>query len=628
MGINFNSEPVDEWLITPQVTVPESGQLQFLAYIDPLFLFDLTYVDWEAMAFTEKHTSATLQIMVKPQDGEWSMAKDFVNDYMEFSLEELMTMTPSALQLKTVSLSDYSGQTVQVGFRYVGTDGNTMFIDNVFIGQPAMEVSFTWPQGNLFYGLSGDFSALNYSIPVLPVYTPLTWTNTTDVEDASFTWLYHSATTNDYDFTTTTDLTETYYPDYTSEFTTRNNLYYTPTLSGEAPGYSTGSINKYTYFQAGGKPEWEAKDPQGNKTILDMTLSTFDIQTEGLTIVGVANDDQAATPIYGYNSFTDKFWTDYTFQGQEEEGEGVKMTAILNYFLTPLSPMVIEGVTAFGRGQIGENAEFTIEIIPLSEEGTMTEPIATAKCKGNQMNMFESGMQNAISIPFIFETPLVMSSEVCDMYVVRLSGFNDPENVTYFAPYQSEKDNPDGMALGWIEKEITMSGNTRISLTPTANYTAFTSFALNLNAYYPWMADRGEKVESITICTTPVELPLSTYHDASEITATTVDGNELPEWLDVQISGRYGTAKAVLTGKGEGVRSCDMLLSAPGVSKKVTVNFNSDPSGIDSVDDNNEDTISEIFNISGQRVTDIDNLNPGVYIIRYASGKVKKMAVK
>ena len=80
-----------------------------------------------------------------------------------------------------------------------------------------------------------------------------------------------------------------------------------------------------------------------------------------------------------------------------------------------------------------------------------------------------------------------MSQDICSAYVLRFSGFNDPDNVTYFAPYQSAVDNPDGFALGWVQKEITMNGETKSSLTPVAYYSGFQSFAIMVDGAYPWL---------------------------------------------------------------------------------------------------------------------------------------------
>ncbi len=618
--IQFQTGAKDEWLITPAVTLPAYPSLYYNAYVDPIFLFDLNCVDWDAFVFTEVRPSANLQVLVKAEgDAEWTTIKDYFDEYKAYSLSELFDMSPDALEKQAIDLAAYAGKKVQVAFRYVGADGNTMYIDDVMLSNPCLEAKYSFPLGALYFGIAKDFSGLTLSMPVYPVGQELVWYNMTEESGITSQWQYHDWATNEILTTNDQDLTAIYYPDYSNDFTCRNNCYNSPILTVSKEGAAPGSYSLYDYFQAGGRAEWSISGE-----IKSYGMFPFDFNTEGFDFVVADNDMGVGIPIYGYSSDVDKYWTDYTFGGEEGEGEGVKMVAIMNYYFPQEKPIVFSNAWVSAKGQIGENAEFKLEVIPLSDEGTLTEAIATATCKGSEMIMTEGGgNQNYYTIPFTFAAPVVMSSDVCMSYVIRLSGFNDAANVTYFAPYQSVTANPDGYALGWIEKEISMGGETRSSLSPQATYTDYTSFAIAIDGAYPWLYTSKEEVaiseEGVQ------EVSLGSYYDGSELTATQADGSALPEWLNVALSGRYGDSKAVFTASGDQAGVCVVKISAAGVEAIIKVTYDGSASAEMVVSDS-ENAASQMYNLNGQKVA--GNPAAGIYIIRKANGEVSKKVIR
>lgn len=618
----FDVNPKDEWIVSPVVDVPEFPKLYYKAYVSPAFLFQMTEetVNWETYEFIEKRMAANVQVLVRAEeDTDWTVVKDYYEEYSSsnLSLYDLLMMEPSELENFSIDLADFKGKRIQVAFRYYGADGNTNIIDAVRVSNPSLEASYSWPLGTLFYGLNPDFSALSLSIPVEPVNVPLTWYNTTEDYTASFTWNYQNANTEDVT-SNETDLTETYRPDYSSDFTSRNNCYVVPTLIATAQGAAPGEFKSYDYFQCGGKAEWWL---QG--TLTQFGMSVFDTNTEGLDIAVVDNDMEAGIPVFGYSSDVDQFWTDYTFQGDEGEGDGVKLTGILNYYFTQEAPIVISGAWVHAKGLIGENAEFTLDIIPIDDEtGEMTSPIATAKVKGSELIMTEGGTKNFYALPFSFEAPVVLSQMDYFSYVVRLSGFNDPENVEWFAPYQSVFDNPDGYALGWIEKAITYNGETNSSLSPVVNYTeGLQSFSIVLDAAYPWLDAENTEVEISGAAV--AEAALGSYYDGSQLTATLPDGSALPEWLTVTTEGRYGTAKAIFSATGNEPASCTVKIAAPGVAKAFHVSYDGF-SGVSGINADDNSAVREAFDAMGRRVA-VDTDAKGLYLLRHTNGRVEKI---
>ena len=616
-GINYDTAYKDEWLITPVVDVPAYPNLYYKAYVYPIFLFDLSYVDWDTFEFTEKKVAANLQVLVRAEgDEEWTVVKDYYEDYKDYTLLELYDIYPSELSKEQIDLSAFVGKRIQIAFRYYGTDGNSMIIDAVSVSNPALEASYSWPLGTLFYGLNHDFSALTLSMPVEPVNVPLTWYNTTEDYTASFTWNYQNADSEEVT-SNETDLTETYRPDYTDDFTSRNNCFAAPTLVATAEGAVPGEFTSYDYFQCGGKAEWSL-----NGTITQFGMSVFDTNTEGLDIAVVNNDMESSIPVFGYSPDVDQYWTDYTFQGDEGEGDGVKLTGILNYYFTQEAPIVISGAWVHAKGLIGDNAEFTLDIIPIDDNGEMTSTIATAKVKGSDLIMTEGGTKNYYVLPFTFEAPVVLSQMDCFSYVVRLSGFNDPENVEWFAPYQSVFDNADGYALGWIEKAITFNGETGSSISPIYNYTGgLQTFSIMLDAAYPWLDAENTEVEISGAA--EAEIALGSYYDGSELTATLPDGSALPEWLSVTTEGRYGTAKAIFTAAGNEPASCTVKIAAPGVTKVFHVSYDGF-SGVSGIAADDNAAVREAYDAMGRRVA-IDTDAKGLYLLRHTNGRVEKI---
>ncbi|MGM9871882.1 MAG: hypothetical protein ACI30X_00265 [Muribaculaceae bacterium] len=618
--INFSTEFKDEWLITPAATLTDFPMLYFYGYIDPIFLFDLNYVDWDAFEFTEVKPAANLQILVKEEGTEeWVVVRDFFEEYKDYSLTTLFNLSgASELELFSVDLSAFAGKTVQVAFDYVGTDGNTMLIDNVQLSNPSLEASYWYPVGTQYFGLSKDFVVLELSLPVLPVDEELYWLNMTEESDITSSWLYHDWASNQMLTSTDTDLAATYQPCYDTDFTCHNNCYNSPILTVSKPGASDGEFTIYKYFQAGGRAEWNIND-----SYVALGLQPFDFNTEGIGNAILDNDMEIGIPIYGYSADVDQFWTDYTFDGQEEEGEGVKMTGILNYGFTFAQPLVVSEAWVLGRGHIGADAVFTLDIIALNEEGNYGDILASATCRGSEMTEYEGSTLNDYTIPFTFDQPVVLSQDVCSAYVVRLSGFNDPANVTYFTPYQSAVDNPFGLALGWIEKEITMGGETHQSLSPTAYYTGFQSFSIMLDGVYPWL--QTTETEVATNAKGCASVALGSYYDGSELTATQADGTPLPEWLSATITGRYGETIVDFIATGDQAADVPVLISAPGVSTVITVKYDGNAS-INSIISDTTDAPAQLFNVAGQQVS--GNPAPGVYIQRSASGNVSKVIVK
>lgn len=274
-------------------------------------MYSTDNVDWDTMSYIGEKTQVyTIKINISEDGGNtWTTLDDFAQrpGFLAMGFEEAMYYDNS-LAPQIIDLSDYAGKDVKIGFEYVGTDGQLQSIDCVSVGYPALNAAYYYPFETLCFGIDPNFTQWALDVAMLPVYSPLTWMNASDgnPDNTTYTWSYMAA---DNSQLTSTDekLTETYRTDYTSEFTTRNNMYTAPVLRAEAPNAAPGEFSLYNYFQTGGKPEASLKDEQGNAALYNLGLTTF-ASSEGLSF---ATGGEDSSPIFGYDANVDKFWTDY-----------------------------------------------------------------------------------------------------------------------------------------------------------------------------------------------------------------------------------------------------------------------------------------------------------------------------
>lgn len=638
MGISFSSSNQDEWLISPSVALPADRlyQLSFYAYISAAFFYnmDTGYVDWNTMEFIEQEIINNFQVLVSADGGEFEVVRDFARENLGKSLNDLLMAEPTGLEKYSVDLKGYEGKNIKIAFRYVGTDGNTLFLDAVSVALPTMDLAINAPEETLYWGLdqSSDWGYLGLSIAQYPVFAPFTFTAAGIDTDVDLSWMYSDPETTEMVTAPGDELTLEYHPDYTSEFTTRNNLYYPPVLMGSAEGYADSETTfPVDYLQAGGRPEFKLQDG----SILTLGLLPFDVATTG--IGGYTVDDETigdmSIPVFGYNENADRFWTNYSFHGEDEDNDHACVVDIFNFITPSSAPMVVENVWLNALGRFDGDVEFTCSIYPLEayyEDGeflgyTVAEkPVATAVTAGrNAEGYMENPSSNIyLTIPFTFEEPVVMCAADAPSYIVRFSGFHNPK-VEYFVPMQQWVPSADRRALGWITKEITFSGQTRSSISPIANYEndygqMYCAFALNMGAYYPWL--KADTKDIILDENGTATVALDSYYAPTDLAV------ECPEWADVNISGRYGNCVMTVTASSLSEDTLGTItVKAPGVNTSFNVGT---PAGITSAE-TAPAPLSGVYNLSGVRVADsADGLAPGVYVGRTSDGSARKFVVK
>jgi hypothetical protein len=618
--VNYSDTYCDEYLITKSVTVKENEELSFMAMLYPVYFYSMDNLDFDTYEYDgDKIVVQTVKVLISEDDGEtWTLLNDFAETYKDGDFMTLYSLPTWSRY--TFSLADYVGKTIKIAFEYVGTDGNTNGVDAVSVDLPAIEVSYSYPYYTQFFGLSADLNYLPYTIAVEPVFSPLTWYNTSDSSTATYTWSYFSPD-NETLTETGTDFTMTYHTCFDSEFTTRNNLYYPPTLTGSAPGAADGSYSRGNFFQAGGKAQFKTSNSDGTSTIQQFGLCSFDVNTEGL---GLATEDLGATPLFGYSPTTDAYWTAYSFgEDNDDEGNYAFVDGIINVYLTSDAPLVINGgwVLAY-TADLDADHEFTFEVCPLTDEGEISDAIASTTIKGSDVVAVEEGSNYDYSaLKFEFDEPAVISSEICSQYIVRLTGIH--ECGEYFAPFQSTEDNPEGTYHGFVQKTVSWMNTPRTSLTALVRLTGEnTSFAIMLDAEYPWLQSEEDEV-SLDDDNTG-SLALNSYYDGADFTV------DAPEWLSVSVSGIYDECVATFTADSAtaDATETEVTLSVPGYSKTVTVKDIKAKSGISAVKFDATKEVKNYFNLSGVNFGNTAPTVPGVYMARYADGTVAKVIVK
>ena len=628
VGISFSQDalPQDEWLIMPKITPNANEQLSFQLMTGPLFFYDLGNLDFDTMEFVgDRKTNGNLYVMVKGEDGNWKQIWNMMDCFQDMSPTDLLYL--DSFEPYTVPLNEFAGQEIEIAFRYEAVDCNSVFIDCVSVGLPSLtDISYTSPFETLYWGFdnSADWLALNSSIAQYPVLAPVTWYNNWENSEATYSWTYTdpetygNATSDNEDL-----LTLSYFPDYSDEYTCRNNFVYPPVLNASAEGASPGSYSMpVTYLQMGGKPEFSSG---GN--LYEFGLLPFDLNNDGFGILTIDAEEigDPALPVFGYSVNSDLYWLTYTLNGEKpSEGDEVKVTSILNFIYAPTAPLVVTGVHVNGFGTMNENAEFKIEIIPCTDEyEPMDEAIATAVCKYADILQLETDLPwNSLTIPFTFDTPAVIDDSHM-AYIAKFSGFHS-ENVEYFVPLQSMIPNANYLCHGWLEKQIKIDSPVfRTSYTPMAYVEGqygdcYNAFAINLEGYYPWLTcDTEEAI--VTSDGAVTEVALGSYYDGSELELSQLTG------LTAKVEGRYGDARLILSHDDTtAIVDGDLTISAPGVEKRIKVSEKTN--GICPVAIGSDAAVTGIYTLDGAKVTSTDA--SGVYVVKYSDGTLIKIVNK
>jgi len=632
-GINYSKTEKDEWLITPEVTVAENQVLSFYVYFSPTYMFNLDEenIDWDNYEFINKVKSAAMDVRVQVDGGEWTVIKDFFEDYKDMSLLDLAYAEMQAMTKVTLPLTDYVGKTVRFAFCYQGKDGDTWYLDAVSVDMPKLEADYMTPTNEQYFGFgcNAEFGYCEANMAIFPAYSNIVWSNTTDDESATYSWTYDDPGSKSGASAVATDdeLTLAYATDYDSDEASRQNLFAPPTLTATAPGAADGSyVEPISKFKVGGKPE--CLDDEGAYATYGML--PFNLITDGISYFTAESPDgeTADVPVFGYSDQTVNYWTDRTFSGDTEEGDRSEVMGYMNYIVPGDKPMVVEQVWTNALGKLSDEAELKASFYALNSANEVPdEPFVTATCKGSEVLKTEGYTYDYLTVPFTFDSPVVLeATDDTPGYLVEISGFNNG-GVTYYAPIQSYYPNKDGKNLGWLNLKIHWAGADNRSISRLSNFenengALFCSFAINLGGYYPWL---HSDVEETTIDDgQTVAVALDSYYEGSKLSVACADGSELPSWLNAEVSGQYDKTTLTLTATSTGKSAtADLVVTAPGVKAALKVNKIS-TTGISAASGEATATVKSVYSVSGQQ--QCGNAAPaGLYIEIDSNGHARKV---
>lgn len=594
---------VDSWIITPEVTITDDMEVKWECLSAGSYYYDWEYLDFTTFEFSEMVIVNDFLVNISTDGGEtWTLLKSIAEEYSDITNYFELLYDCTGFKTFSVSLEDYVGKNVMIGFQVVGELEQSAVIDNVMIGRPQLELSYSKPEGSLWYGLTKYDVMLPASILTVPVFEPVTYYNTSENRNVTYSWTYDDTEGEGKTSDNQEELTIIYETNYSTPSTTRNNIYDMPVLSGVSPTSSDTEFSYSNWVQAGNKAQWEIyyTDVMEYET-LDFGMTVADPRTEG-----TATYADIALPYFGYNQESDRFWTYYTFGDYGDENNWAHLTHYADFFYAGDAPLVINGVHTNAYGKISPYSIFFVDIYPIDENFEISDtPLASSICSGEDLIIFDrGGASDYISINFTFEEPVVISKDVTPYYIVAISGFNDPDNIDYFSPEMSDYSNPEGLALGWIGKELSFDGDL-LPLSWSSVYSVvqdFVSFYIMLDATYPWLQAQDEVIME----SGSAEVPLNSYYEGSELQI-----ENLPSWLKADADGVYGDAKLSLTSTGSTGDEAEITLKGYGVSKTIKVKMEGE-GGVENLKgDNNENVI---YNLQGIRLND-ENLPSGIYII-------------
>ncbi len=639
-GVNYGDNEQDEWFISPVVELGDNMQLTWWMFLNPYWMFEAE-IDYDKGEYiSDKEIVYTLQILAREEGAEeWTLLRDFAEDYKDLTLQEIMALYPYALSKYSISLAEFAGKKIQVSFRYVGFDGESVFIDAIGIGYPDLEdVAYFGPSNTLFWGFSNDIDMtyLLDDVAMYPVYAPLTWSNLSG-EDATYSWEYDDPVTHD---TATSDdqyeLEATYLPDYSVDYRKKNNLYFPPTLKATAPGAAPGSYTApYRYFQAGGKFEVTAVEGE-----LTGSLLPFAPNKQGITRLSVMDDSQGAiaVPVFGYDKSTDQYWLNYTLNGSEpEEGDYSHLIGIGNmFFASDVAPLVVNGISVYGWGAVANDAEFTATIYGLNSDwsadySTFTV-IARATISGRDIERENpDGSDGILFLPFRFEEPVVVqASDEHPAFVFMLEGFHS-DKVDYFQPLQSKTGTDLDGVYGYILNEISLNGahfgqeeNTvRYSFKPMVfkvndEYVdPVGGFAIGIDGEYPWLTCDADKIE-LTGDEMSASVNLGSYYDGSALTV------EAPAGLTATVAGRYDECVLTVSRAAGTTAAVDGTVTVKGPGVEVSLPVSAAMSALEVINVEQAKAL-DIYDLSGRKVVSPES---GVYVVKYVDGTARKVMVK
>jgi len=565
--MSFEGDNPDEWLISPVFTCKEGHNLSFQLKSCPAWLFDTSYMDFAAWAFTELSPLGDVKVYARVEGTEdWTVIWSQVEATIAMStldLDDLYTNMDGKYFQYDVDMSAYTGKNIQIAFHYVcPLMGDNICLDEVAVDAMPTPVSYEMPQGAYFWSYSNLFQAIaSYKLKQYPVYQPLTWKSNYG-DNVSFAYWEFRNPESQNDFSMDKDLTITFHSDYSNDFNTVANLYNNPTLNASAPGYSDGSYQdpECDIISVGGVPSWISGS---NHLTFTSSMVPFSAGSQEIK-------DTSGRPLFGYatENNADDFWKN-TLLADATDDDKLYVEKLMALYDAPARSAVIDSVCVFAVANVSADAKLHAMICAVEADGTvkLNDPIAEGTCLGSDAyKLYPNKEVSETSFTIAFDKPVVVDGE----YVIIVDGFRGP-GFTYFNPMMSVYPREDRAAMIMkLEAGDTEGYVLRYSsILATSLGQLKSAFYINPYLTYPYLVDTDETIqtvdEPVVLGEEEVVMSFDSFYPAEKYTVTA------PGWVSADLNGCYDNFKLTLKAKTSASAKGDVIIECPGEKKVISV---------------------------------------------------------
>ena len=621
----------DEWLITPAVTPQAEDWLYFKLFYSPSWSvynrktdsFDSrnTYLEVYASDDNEATWHKLWNVIddeIKPKWSDDQLRADLIKyDAIEY--------TPIYVNLK-----DYVGKPIKLAFRFAGSLGHGVAIDNVAVGVPMPKPSYSLPEGFFKKGLSeiaeypSEFSLIG------PHNTKATWTNTS--KDALlYQWNYAGAT-GAMESTDAIDLVTPEYP--------MGTVVSTPQLTASFESRVSDPFQSdFPKMQLGGL--LRGTDTTGHEG--EFSAGYYDI-ADPRHVLRISSEYLA---MY---SGTDLAWE--KLLGKLDGS--VDILAISNYFPAPEVPYGFDfaDVAVYIKEPLSPKTNLKMTVCTLDQNGLPDKAIAVAVLNGADVPY---SPDTYVNLRFRFPVPVYVDSEI----LVNIVDFNLEEDNIIF-PYVRTTSEIYGNSLIYAQLYDPEIGSTdtfyNLNGFPVTEG-HFAGILMNLGVSYSSMEHTGESTMELPAEGGSKEFKIKAHHGSDRWTLTE-DGVTPVSWA--YFAGKYDEATDTHTltvtvekNSEPEAREADLKLMSPGSYVTIHVSQAADTSGIlgteagaDTKVTTDENTITvlapanegmaEVYDLAGTLVASAaitdgkaeiscGHFASGVYFVRVQGAKVFKI---
>ena len=454
----------DEWLISPPFTPVLNDYLAF----DLMYSAFWMYFNYQLYLQTGKQVvdftkpTATIQLYISTDNGNnWNLFWDIhdrVKLYDNTTIYDYQKITSNSFLF---SMSAYTGKSIKIVYRYVGTGGLPMALDNIGVRKLKPVAAYRRPQGYFYLGFTPDYGSANLNLLLGKSDQSDKWLNNSNGDSQSFKWRFVDPQNSDNYINTTEIEPVITYP---------VGLYTPPVLSASSEvhesTYVMGNNSLASAMMIGGKPAFSWGT---------LGAGNYDLSKKIMIPVFDTIPNQAVH--------------DFAFGTRPNKS----IEAVLNYFEKPLKPYLLDSIwvnLAFFQAP-ATNTPFTMNIRkydPLT--GTFSIIMATATSYAYNVRKSGDGFYTMTFKNFLTyddNSGLQITNdflEINDQIMVELTGFNKP-NIS-LGVYCQSLNTSQGESNAYVYYNDVQSGKKQ--LLNSLDYVGVsTSLLFNLGISYPYI---------------------------------------------------------------------------------------------------------------------------------------------